>query len=245
MGKEEYISELTQKLETTQPLGEEEQRLLRQLPLNIRHYEAGQDIVREGELAKQCCLVIGGLVCRYKIVGEGQRQIISLHLPGDIPDIHSLVLPRMDHNLGTLTSVTVGFIPHEPVRALTRSSFRIAEAFWRETLIEASIYREWMVGIGKRPAASRIAHFLCEFITKMKAIGLSDGITCNLPMTQTEIADSLGLSTVHMNKQLRKIRETGLVRIRASRITVLNWSGLCELAEFDADYLHLREQTPS
>lgn len=241
MDKDHYLEGLVRKLETNSPLQSEERDELLRLPLILKHFESGHDIVSEGERTKQCCLVAEGLVCRYKIVGDGQRQILSLHLPGDIPDIHSLLIEQMDHNLGTLTPATVGFIPHEAVRSLTRAYYRIAEAFWRETLVEAAIYREWMVGIGRRSAPSRIAHLFCEFITKMTAIGLSDGTTCELPLTQPEIADALGLSTVHMNKKLREIRQAGLVRLRSNKLTILDWAGLCKLAEFDPDYLHLRE----
>lgn len=240
MDKQHYLQRLVLKLETHARLPSSERKKLLELPLTLKRFEANQDIVREGELTKQCCLVAEGLVCRYKIVGDGSRQILSLHLPGDIPDIHSLLIERMDHCLGTLTPAVVGLISHDAVRALTRASYRISEAFWRETLIEAAIYREWMVGIGRRSAPSRIAHLFCEFITKMAAIGLSDGVTCNLPLTQPEIADALGLSTVHMNKKLREIREAKLVRIRANRLTILDWKGLCSLADFDPDYLHLQ-----
>lgn len=241
MDKDQYLERLARKLETNSPLRSEERDKLLRLPLILKQIDAGHDIVSEGERTRNCCLVAEGLVCRYKIVGDGQRQILSLHLPGDIPDIHSLLVEEMDHNLGTLTPAIVGFIPHDAVRSLTRSHYQIAEAFWRETLVEAAIYREWMVGIGRRSAPSRIAHLFCEFITKMAAIGLSDGKTCELPLTQGEIADALGLSTVHLNKKLREIRQAGLVGMRANRLTILDWGGLCKLAEFDPDYLHLRE----
>lgn len=240
MDKQLYLERLVLKLETHIPLPPAERQKLLELPLTLKRFEAGRDIVSEGEITKQCCLVGEGLVCRYKIVDDGARQILSLHLPGDIPDIHSLLIERMDHCLGALTPAVVGLIPHDAVRALTRASYRVSEAFWRETLIEASIYREWMVGIGRRSAPSRIAHLFCEFITKMTAIGLSDGVACNLPLTQPEIADALGLSTVHMNKKLREIREAKLIRLRASRLTILDWRGLCELADFDPNYLHLQ-----
>jgi CRP-like cAMP-binding protein len=241
MDKELHLQELVTKLDTIAALSAVDRQMLLGLPLNIKRFDANQDIVSEGDRTKQCCLVIEGLACRYKMIGSGERQILSLHIPGDIPDLHSLHIEKMDHSLGTLTPVTVGFIPHDAVRLITRTSYRIAEAFWREALIDAAIFREWMVGIGRRSASSRIAHFLCEFVTKMKAVGLSDGVTCALPMTQPEIADALGLSTVHTNKKLRELRQMKLVQIRAGRIKILSWSGLCELGEFDPLYLHLRK----
>lgn len=240
MDKKEHLEKLVRELESIASLSAQERELLLNLPVHIKHFDAHQDIVSQGERTKQCCLVISGLLCRYKVIENGQRQILSLHIPGDIPDLHSLHIEVMDHSLGTLTVATVGFIPHEALRSATRTSYRISEAFWREALIDAAAFREWMVGIGKRPATGRIAHFLCEFVTKMKAVGLSDGVTCDFPMTQTEIADALGLSTVHTNKKLRGLRQAKLVQIRANRLTVLNWDGLCDCGEFDPTYLHLR-----
>jgi CRP-like cAMP-binding protein len=241
MTKENSLAALVRKLDVIADLTGEERRMILDLPVTMKRFEADRDIVSEGERTKQCCLVVEGLVCRYKVVDDGGRQILSLHIPGDIPDLHSLHIEVMDHSLATLTPALVGFVPHEAVRRITRASYRIAEAFWREALIDASIFREWMVGIGRRQAPSRLAHFLCEFVTKMKAVGLSDGVTCELPMTQTEIGDALGLSTVHTNKKLRELKAAGLVEMRGRRLRVLDWAGLCALGEFDPTYLHLGE----
>ena len=187
MNKSDQLAAFLRKLESITELSGEERRALQELPISLKRFEAGVDIVSEGEITLQCCLVLEGLVCRYKLVNSGERQIMSLHIPGDVPDLHSLHIEKMDHSLGTLTPALVGFIPHDAVRRVTRSSYKVSEAFWREALIDASIFREWMVGIGRRSAPSRLAHFLCEFVTKMEAVGLSDGVTCELPMTQTEI----------------------------------------------------------
>jgi CRP-like cAMP-binding protein len=240
MTEVEHLRALLRKMETISHLTEEERAQLLAMPLTIRHYDNNVDIVSEGDRTKHCCLVLDGLLCRYKRVENGNRQILSLHVPGDIPDLHSLHIEVMDHCLGTLSPSRVGFIQHDVVRQLTRSSYRISEAFWREALIDAAVFREWMVGIGRRSAQSRLAHLLCEFATKMRVVGLSDGLVFDLPMTQTEIGDALGLSTVHTNKTLKALRATGLIEIRGRRMRVLDWEGLCELGEFDATYLHLR-----
>lgn len=242
MSKAVHLAALIRKLETITDLPQSEHDMLLDLPVAMKRFDAHQDIVREGERTRQCCLVIEGLACRYKTVGNGERQILSLHIPGDIPDLHSLHIELMDHSLGTLTPALVGFIPHDAVRRITRASYRVSEAFWREALIDAAIFREWMVGIGRRSAPSRLAHFLCEFVTKMEAVGLSDGVTCELPMTQTEIGDALGLSTVHTNKKLQELRRAGLVEMRGRRLKVLDWNGLCKLGEFDPTYLHLQKK---
>lgn len=241
MSDADPLRALIRKMESISEISTDERKLLLELPLTIRRYDAGTDIISEGESTKHCCLVLEGLVCRYKTVENGNRQILSLHIPGDIPDLHSLHIKQMDHSLGTLSASRVGFIPHEAVLRLSRASYRIAEAFWREALVDAGVFREWMVGIGRRSAQSRLAHFLCEFATKMRAVGLSDGIRFDLPMTQTEIGDALGLSTVHTNKTLRALRESRLIELRGRRMKVLDWDGLCELGEFDPAYLHLRE----
>jgi CRP-like cAMP-binding protein len=241
MADAEHLRVLIRKMETISEISDEERQLLLELPMTAKRYDADTDIISEGDRTKHCCLVLEGLVCRYKTVGNGNRQILSLHIPGDIPDLHSLHIEVMDHSLGTLSASRVGFIPHEAVRRLTRASYRIAEAFWREALIDAAVFREWMVGIGRRSAASRLAHFLCEFVTKTQAVGLSDGQRVDLPMTQTEIGDALGLSTVHTNKTLKVLRAQGLIDLRGRRLRVLDWQGLCDLGEFDPAYLHLRE----
>jgi CRP-like cAMP-binding protein len=241
MAEDEHLRALIRKMESISEITKDEKQLLLQLPLTLKSFEAGTDIISEGDRTKNCCLVLEGLVCRYKTVANGNRQILSLHIPGDIPDLHSLHIEQMDHSLGTLTASRVGFIPHEAVRRLSRASYRIAEAFWREALVDAAVFREWMVGIGRRSAQSRLAHFLCEFATKLRAIGRSDGIRFELPMTQTEIGDALGLSTVHTNKSLRALRQTGLIELRGRRLKILDWDGLCELGEFDPGYLHLRK----
>lgn len=240
MDKAEHLAAFLRKLESIAELAADERQAILELPVSLKRFDASQDIVSEGERTRQCCLVVEGLVCRYKLVASGERQIMSLHIPGDIPDLHSLHIETMDHSLGTLTPALVGFIPHDAVRRMTRASYKVAEAFWREALIDAAIFREWMVGIGRRSAPSRLAHFLCEFVTKMQAVGLSDGVVCELPMTQTEIGDALGLSTVHTNKKLRELRAARLIELRGRRLRVLDWDGLCALGEFDPVYLHLR-----
>jgi CRP-like cAMP-binding protein len=241
MNRSSHLAAFLRKLESITELSAEERQALLELPIALKRFDANVDIVSEGEITQQCCLVLEGLVCRYKLVNSGERQIMSLHIPGDVPDLHSLHIEKMDHSLGTLTPALVGFIPHDAVRRVTRNSYKVAEAFWREALIDAAIFREWMVGIGRRSAPSRLAHFLCEFVTKMEAVGLSDGVTCELPMTQTEIGDALGLSTVHTNKKLRELKAAKLIEMRGRRLKVLDWAGLCELGEFDATYLHLRK----
>jgi CRP-like cAMP-binding protein len=173
------------------------------------------------------------------MVESGKRQIMAFCLPGDIPDLQSLALDKMDHSLGTLRPCTVAEIPHSEIRELFEDQPRLAEVLWRETLIDAAVFRQWLISVGRRSAVQCIAHIICEFVTRMEAIGRSDGVTCELPMTQTDLADAAALSLVHVNRSLRELRESKLVTISATSLAIHSWDGLKNVAEFDASYLQL------
>jgi CRP-like cAMP-binding protein len=230
---------LFRKLRSIAPLGEDEAHCLTTLPLTIKNVGADQDIVREGDRPHECCLVVEGFVCRYKLTAAGKRQIFSFHLPGDIPDLQSLHITVMDHSLTTLTPSKLAFIPHESLAKVMHKCPRVADVFWRDTLIDAAVFREWMVGIGRRSAETRIAHVLCEVLVRMRAVGLANEHACELPVTQAELGDALGLSTVHVNRSLQELRKKGLITLRGSVLTVEDWPGLKEAGEFDPTYLHL------
>jgi len=145
----------------------------------------------------------------------------------------------MDHSLMTMTPCKLAFIPHQSVTDMMRRCPRVADVMWRDTLIDAAIFREWMISIGRRSAYTRIAHVLCEVMMKIRAVGLADGHSCELPITQAEIGDALGLSTVHVNRSLQELRGDGLIEWRSKSLTALNWEGLKKAGEFDPTYLHL------
>jgi CRP-like cAMP-binding protein len=230
---------LIRKLQSISPLSENETHCLLTLPLSIKSVGADTDVVPEGDRPKDCCLVIEGFTCRYKCTADGKRQIFSFHLPGDIPDLQSLHLKVMDHSLATLTPSKLAFIPHEGLAELIRRCPRVGDVFWRDTLIDAAVFREWMIGIGRRTAYGRIAHLLCEVFVRMKAVGLADEQKCQLPVTQAELGDALGLSTVHVNRSLQDLRGKGLIGLRGGSLSVLNWEGLKHAGEFDVTYVHL------
>jgi CRP-like cAMP-binding protein len=146
---------LVRKLESIAPLSDEERQAIVGLPMMVRNLKADQDIVRDQDRPSQCCLILEGFACRYKVIEGGKRQIFSFHIPGDIPDLQSLHLDIMDHSLGTIVASKVAFIPHEMVRAFIRAHPRIGDVFWRDTLIDAAIFREWMAGLGRREAYAR------------------------------------------------------------------------------------------
>jgi CRP-like cAMP-binding protein len=233
---------LIHKLESILVLSEDEKDVLRKLSGTIKTVGPRQDLVREGDRPHECCLILEGFAYRYKLTHEGKRQIFSFHIPGDIPDLQSLHIDVMDHSLSSLTTCKALFISHETVRNLIQGCPRISDAFWRDALIDAAVFREWILNLGRREAYGRMAHLLCEFYVRLKAVGLTNGDACDMPFTQAELADATGLSTVHVNRTLQDLRGEGLITLRAGSLSVLDWDRLREAGEFDPTYLHLRKE---
>ncbi len=230
---------LIAKLESIFTLTGEEKQALADLPMQVQGLRAKQDIVREGDVVSRSCLLLEGFASRYKATGEGKRQIMSFHISGEIPDLQSIHLKTMDHSLQTLTPCKVGFVPHQVIEDLCSRYPRIGSALWRETLIDGAIFREWMINIGRREAYPRTCHLLCEMMTRMRAVGLAEDHTCELPITQGELADALSISNVHANRVLQDIRKDKLISLTKKTLKVLDWEGLTRAGEFDPTYLHL------
>jgi CRP-like cAMP-binding protein len=236
---EHALDLLIRKLESTVTLSGETRQAIQDLPTKLRVLQSGQDIVRDGDQPAQCCLVLEGWLARYKLLDRGRRQILSFHVPGDVPDLQSLHLSVMDHSLCAVAPVTVAFIPHDSLRDLTARFPELGAALWRDTLIDAAIFRAWMVGMGRRSAPERIAHLFCEMFSKLEAVGLADGNRIAWPITQTDIADSLGLTPVHVNRVLQDLRARELITLAKRKLTIENRQELSELAEFSPIYLHM------
>src|SRR3954453_11314589 len=233
---------LIHKLGSQIVLSDDERNALQSITGTIKTLDAHQDIAREGDRPSACCLILEGFAYRYKLTETGKRQILSFHIPGDTPDLQSLHLDVMDHSLSSLSASKVMFIPHETVCDLVRQCPRIGDAFWRETLIDAAVFREWIMNLGRREAYGRMAHLLCEFYVRLRAVGLTNGDACEFPITQAELADATGLSAVHVNRTLQELRGEGLITLRAGSLAVLDWDRLREAGEFDPTYLHLRKE---
>ncbi len=232
-------SPLIRKMESIIALTDDERQVLLSLPMQIVNLKADQDIVREGDQPSRCCLFLNGFGCTYKVTADGRRQIVNFHVPGDIPDLQSLHLDVLDVSIGTLEQSTVGLIPHEALHDICSRYPRIASALWRMTLVDAAIFRAWMTSIGQREAYRRIAHLICEMMVRLKAIDLAWDHTCELPITQAEFGDALGISTVHVNRVLQELRADGLVETKGTILTIPDWDRLKEAGDFDAAYLHL------
>ncbi|CAN5464381.1 Crp/Fnr family transcriptional regulator [soil metagenome] len=201
------------------------------------HFAPREMMVREGVAVSQCTLVTKGFVQRFKDARDGKRQILAIHIPGDFVDLHSYPLKRLEHSVSALTATDAIAMPHANVRALTERSATLTELMWRSTMIDAAINREWLLNVGTRDAAARIGHLFCELWMRMERVGLAEGYSFAFPLTQTDIGDATALTSVHVNRMLRQLREDGLADTAAGRVTILDWARLARFSEFEPGYL--------
>ena len=230
---------LIRHLEQFGPLSEAEKQALAGAATRVRVFGPDEDLVSDGDHPTDCKLILSGFACTYKLLPDGRRQILSFQIPGDICDLHGFFLGAMDHAVGTLTQGSVAIIPHEVLLDLTDTYPRIARALSQSTLVDAAIFREWMVGMGRRSAHARIAHLLCEMGLRLQAVGLAQDGSHDLPVTQAELADAFGLTGVHVNRTLQQLRREGLITLRGRTVTVHDWDCLMRAGGFDPGYLHV------
>jgi CRP-like cAMP-binding protein len=232
------LNTLVHKLALLADLDEEDRLALRRLPCSVASVRTGHHLVREGAAPTDCCLLVDGYACRYKVTAGGGRQIVSFHMRGDILDLQHLLLSQADHHVQAFTAATVAWIPNAALHAVARGRPRIGDALWKDTLIDASIFREWVLNVGRRDAKARIAHMLCEFLVRCEAAGLGSAERIDLPMTQEHIADATGLTSVHVNRMLRALEEDGVIHRRGREMRVRDWELMKRVADFDPVYLH-------
>ncbi|MBE7180901.1 MAG: Crp/Fnr family transcriptional regulator [Terriglobus roseus] len=209
------------------------------LPLIIRTIEASRDIKYEGGTSDHCCVILDGWTCCYQSLTDGRRQILSIHVPGDLPDLQGLHCPTTDFGMATVTRSIVAFVPHAELRKLSDQFPAIAQAFWREAVVTAATHRAWITSLGRRDARQKVAHLFCELYLRLKAIGLAGDHIMPMPLRQNDLADALGLTSVHMNRVLRNIRTEGLFDLRLRRLEIRDWAALVAAAEFKPQYLRL------
>ncbi len=229
---------LVRKLRVRDQVTEREEQVLRKAIGEIEKFRAGKTMIRSGTTLARSALLIDGLVARYKDLSEGQRQIMELHVPGDFVDLHGFLLKKLDHDIGAITPATIGWVPHDALRRVTEEEPHLSRMLWLSTLMDASIQRERILSVGRRAALARIAHLLCELHFRFEVIGMVEGMSYKLPLTQTDLADAAGLTPVHVNRMLRELREKKLLTFRGGRVTIHDWERLAATAEFDPVYLH-------
>ena len=219
-------------------LGEEDNAALQRLPLMSEDVGPSRTLVREGDIVTRCCLLLDGYACRHKMARDGRRQIVAFHMSGDILDLQHALLERADHNVQTVTQATVGWIEITALKALWASHPNIAQGCAKDVLIDASIFREWVLNVGGRDGKTRVAHMLCEFIARREAQGISRAEAMELPFTQEQIGDATGLTSVHVNRMMRQLQEEGAFTRVGREIHVADWLKLQRIADFDPAYLH-------
>lgn len=209
------------------------------LPFRTTTAPPGEHLVREGDYVTECCVLLRGYAFRYKTANNGNRQIVSFHLAGDVLDVQHLLLPRADHGIETLTEAAVAWVPTIALKTLGEERPSVGEAIWRDALIDASIFREWVLNVGQRDAKSRIAHMLCEFAVRREAAGLGTPERFELPMSQQHIADATGLTAIHVNRMLMALANDGVLERNRRDVTIADWERMRQIGDFDASYLHM------
>jgi CRP-like cAMP-binding protein len=227
------------KLRARDEISAEEEQVIRSAVSEIRDYPADRTVIRRGEALNHSTVLLDGIMCRYKDLSDGGRQISELHVGGDYADLHSFTLKYLDHNVMTLTPCRVAMIPHERLERITEEHPHLTRVYWFTTNVDAAIHREWELSLGRRSAASRLANLFCELHVRLGIVGLADESGYDLQLTQTDLAECLGLTSVHVNRTLKELREQGLVEFRGQRVTLIDLARLREVAEFDPAYLYL------
>ena len=234
----DVLAPTMQKLEKRFRFSPDDRAAFLALPLSRKKLGIGSYIVREADTAHNCCVLLSGFAYRHKIVGSGARQIVSIHIPGDMVDLHNSFLGVADHNVQMLTPGEVALIPARAVQDIAYNYPAIGRAMLLDTLVDGSIFREWIANVGRRDARSRVAHLLCEFAVRLQAVGESEARNYHLPMTQEQLADATGLTAVHVNRTIQSLRHDGLISTDKRSVTIENWAGLARTGDFNMVYLH-------
>ena len=235
-------SSLIRALELRDTLTDEERDVLLNAATRELDVQSGQDIVKEDSRPTESSLIVSGLAARYKVLAGGGRQFTALHVPGDLVDLPSFLLKKMDHAVVALAPTRIAKVPHETLKRISTDFPHLARMLWLVTLVDGAIHREWILSMGRRQAPARLAHLVCELFMRLQAVGLVDELTFLLPLTQVQIADVLGISVVHMNRTLQELRRDNLITWQGQIVTIRDWTRLQAFAEFDATYLSLRKE---
>ena len=240
------LEPLVHKLAYRAELNAEDRAAILALPFTLKTMERGQYIVRERELATQSCVMLSGYSIRSKVVATGDRQIVAIHMKGECVDLQNSLLKVADHSVQMLTPGKVALIPRDEIIRLTLERPRVGHAMWVDTLVDGSIFREWIANVGRRDARTRVAHLLCEFAVRLKSAGLGDETGYELPMNQEQLADATGLTSVHINRTLKALDRDGLIdRANPRAIRIGDWRKLADVGDFDSNYLHMRHDDPA
>jgi CRP-like cAMP-binding protein len=232
------VSLLVKTLARHSTLSPADERAIRKLHPRVSSVPRGTDIVRQGDHPRVAVMVIGGMLARYHTRPNGERQYLSLHITGDLPDLQSLFLGIMDHSVCALDEARIASFPHSEILALVKRAPTAGLALWRHTLIDSAIFRQAITSIGRRGAAARVAHLFCEQFTRARAVGSESGWSCPFPLSQTQIGQVVGLSLPSVHRATQSLRKENCADVRGGKLHILNWKRLSQNAGFDPAYLH-------
>lgn len=230
---------ILRRLDLIGSLSDKDRMAVRDVSGEVRDLQAGEDILKLGERPSSSVIVLGGLLQRYKITPQGNRQIYSFYMPTDTPCLESLPMEVMDNTLGAVSPSQVGLVSHLELLRLFNAHPKVLMLAWRETLVQGAITREWLMRNSQMLAHAQVGHFFCEIMIRAKAAKLTRGDVCDLPITRDHLADALGMTIVHVNRTLMILRTAGLVNFQDGLLTVPSLEKLAEVADFDPSYLHL------
>ncbi|MGN6551093.1 MAG: Crp/Fnr family transcriptional regulator [Pararhizobium sp.] len=205
-----------------------------------KNFDVGQDFKQNDHRQNFCSLIAEGFAARYKLMSNGRRQITALHLPGDFVDLHTFLVKGSDHDVMALSPCRVLMTEHEQLQQLTMHAPEATRLLWMDTLVDAAIQREWLVAMGRRSALGHLSHLICELFLRLKVVGETASSSFRLPLTQSDVADVLGLSMVHVNRMLKKLRSDEVMVWNNQMVSILDWGRLVDIAEFDPSYLAFR-----
>jgi CRP-like cAMP-binding protein len=225
-------------------LNYDEVEAVRGLKGEMREVSARVDVIRQGDHVNHVCLVADGLLARFGQNRSGVRQTTAFHIAGAMADLPSMLNPRTSWGVATVAATTLVQIPHAELRRVAASFPGVAEAFWRDCAADSLMYSEWTVNLGRRDAAARLAHLFCEMGIRYERAGQGDRCSFVFPATQVDLGDATGLTSVHVNRTLKTLRERGVVSKQRARITVHDWEQLANIGDFDSAFMALDEQSP-
>ncbi len=230
----------TLKMEQFTAFSDMEKRRLNDLVSGTReHCAAGQDIIPDGAHSDHCHVVLTGLACRYKSLPDGKRQIMAFLIPGDLCDAEIFILKMMDHGVAAISDTTTALVSASDMKSLLRETSSLGEALWWGTMTDLGVLRERIIDVGRRNAHVRIAHLIYEMLVRYRMVELAPGDSFKFPITQVDLADATGMTPVHANRTLQKLRADGLIAFSQGVMTVLDTAALKAAARFNGDYLHL------
>jgi len=235
-------SPLIRKLERFTPLSEADRTALEGIGSHVENVPAHRDLVTEGDRPRGIPLLLEGMAYRYKMRANGARQIPAYLVPGDMGDLDVALIDRMDHSVGTFSPCRVAWIKPETLADIQRSHPAVARALRIGTLVDEATLREWLLNVGRRSSKERLAHLFSELLLRLQVVGLATENSYALPIGQAELADTTGMSSVHVNRSLMELRREGLIALTGRTLTILDVPALKALAEFKANYLHLEER---